>query len=567
MLSRQSTDAMLNILEEDPPRRATFIFSTEHIERLPANLVDRCDKHPVSAFSQADLVSHARKICVGENIATDELGLLVLADLADGHMRAMIENLEEVHTRYGNANEESVRKCFNLKLEDDLEMLCALLRGSLKSSIEASGRMTRSPDDTQKLLVRILTGLRLEAMSIDCPDTIYLGVPTNTRRECLILAQKLACELNITTRNFWKEFTDLWNTNPLVSRADLSRKLIDSHEWLFEREDQNPSVLRRPETREAESTQNRRPHIRPAQRVSRAYLTLSAAVQLWDAASFMAQEFGVYLNTRIVLRHDRLGISSEEAASRFNSNLVRKLSGRLAYWTGGNPHWLYVHSRWENCLSSTIVMHLPADVVEFAEEWLFEHFLRKQFETSPINAVSLRSVNHMDERSAALHHRRLLRFLCSNVDPGIFIRGLSRQRLIDVLEIPNALRKQYLPVNLPQLHRVSKTIGTSAIEKCRDIKFHPLTPAKDGAWSYNNPGWEMGEHRDRRVLAGELLAQRQSFEPSNGDGHRTLQLKSIQRNRLQQSQPYDAKDRSRSWPTLTQPAWWPDRPKRTVRQE
>jgi DNA polymerase-3 subunit gamma/tau len=145
-----------------------------------------------------------------------------------------------------------------------------------------------------------------------------------------------------------------------------------------------------------------RPHIHPHAGGNRAYLTLREAAHIWDAASFLAQEYGVYLNTRVLVKHGSLGISTEGAAAAFNSQLLRRLSARLLDWTGHELHWLYVHSRTrEESLTTTIAMHIPEDFVAWSEEWLFEWFLRGKFESFSANAVSFRFFGYPSGCSAS----------------------------------------------------------------------------------------------------------------------------------------------------------------------
>ena len=59
-----------------------------------------------------------------------------------------------------------------------------------------------------------------------------------------------------------------------------------------------------------------------------------------------------------------------------------------------------------------------------------------------------------------------------------------------------------------------------------------MTPAKDGAWDYENPAWEMAEFDDRKMLARERLAQQERLLPQPGDGQRARQLKEAEYERM-----------------------------------
>jgi hypothetical protein len=378
--------------------------------KVPREAASSCGECQACTANPQAVDSAFREIdCRGKGIAD------INAILDRLRYRALNGSHHVVHSRanYGNACEEQVRLCFNLKLDDDLTMLRALLGGSLESAIGASDRIRRTPDDTQKLLVRILTGLRLQRRKIENTDTLYRGIAEDIRSEFLAIGRQLSVDLGLTVDRFWNEFTSYWDSPVLTSRTDLNRKLVDAHEWLFDREHQSANHLREAEfIRDGTPPkQTSRPHIKTHEGVDSAYMSVNAATHLWDSASFMAQEFGVYLNTRIILRHDRLDILSETTAARLNSALVTRLSDRLFDWTGTEPHWLYAHSRTKEAFSTTVVMHIPADFADFAEDWLFDFFLRKQVGKLPENGVLFRSVSYVEAGKAALHHRRLLRIL------------------------------------------------------------------------------------------------------------------------------------------------------------
>ena len=59
-----------------------------------------------------------------------------------------------------------------------------------------------------------------------------------------------------------------------------------------------------------------------------AHLTKSQVRKLWDAGSFLVQEYGILLNTRIEINHTRLSISETKEATQLVSALVHELGWR-----------------------------------------------------------------------------------------------------------------------------------------------------------------------------------------------------------------------------------------------
>jgi hypothetical protein len=169
-------------------------------------------------------------------IATDIAGLSLLAELAGGRLRDMIQNLDEISDRFSSVLEKDVRIHFNLNLDEDVAILRGLLSGSLENALVACDRLLRTPDATQDLVVRILTGLELEARKIIPSDRIYRGIEERVRHEFLAKGEELATSLGFPIFTFWHEFAEVWASSALRSPTDLRRKLTECHRWLHERD-------------------------------------------------------------------------------------------------------------------------------------------------------------------------------------------------------------------------------------------------------------------------------------------------------------------------------------------
>ena len=60
-----------------------------------------------------------------------------------------------------------------------------------------------------------------------------------------------------------------------------------------------------------------------------AHLTKSQVRMLWDAGSFLVQEYGILLNTRIVINHTRLSTCETKESTQLVSALVHELGMAL----------------------------------------------------------------------------------------------------------------------------------------------------------------------------------------------------------------------------------------------
>src|SRR5690349_12380622 len=60
-------------------------------------------------------------------------------------------------------------------------------------------------------------------------------------------------------------------------------------------------------------------------RLPRAHLTKSQVRKLWDAGSFLIQEYGILLNSRIMIGHERLSTAPMRDGAELVSDLVHEL--------------------------------------------------------------------------------------------------------------------------------------------------------------------------------------------------------------------------------------------------
>jgi hypothetical protein len=235
-----------------------------------------------------------------------------------------------------------------------------------------------------------------------------------------------------------------------------------------------------------------------------AHLTKSQVRKLWDAGSFLVQEYGIVLNTRIVIYHKRLGISETREGTQLVSALVHELGmalKRSAPRSCPHFHWLYAHQLgWKTGFSTTLVAHIPEALVDEAHEHLFDRFLAKRYGWPlPKNTVLLRTTRYENRTWRFRRHLQLMRMLCRSVDPNIKVRDRGERRaLIDVLSIPKRLRETFDSFEVPQRCRSSKTIGEKIQNKAVGDRLAPLSAFGDQAWTDLFTRWELDEYDDRQ---------------------------------------------------------------------
>ena len=296
-------------------------------------------------------------------------------------------------------------------------------------------------------------------------------------------------------------------------------------------------------------------HTKIANRDS-AYLSKTQVSELFDAGSFLVQEYGLLLNTRIVIAHERLGMNKMTDGAELVSALVHELGmalKRSAPKTYPRFHWLYVHNRGtKSGFSTTVVAHIPEHLIDETEEWVFYRFLVNRFGSSaPKHAVQMRITRYQDDERKIRRHAQLMRFLCRSVHPEIKVRDHGERRaLIDVISIPRHLREPFEVVDVRQRCRASKTIGEKAQRKAIDEGLGPLSAFGDNAWAFLFSGWERDEHKDRQREKEERLIQEAkiNLDWPAGMGPRQNQVRAEFLDQLKRQAP---RQRRRSWRP-----WW-----------
>ena len=94
MMSKSAFNALLKTLEE-PPEAVKFIFATTEIRKVPVTILSRCQRFDLRRVSSQLLQEHLQKICVAENITTDDAALHSIAVAAEGSVRDALSMLDQ----------------------------------------------------------------------------------------------------------------------------------------------------------------------------------------------------------------------------------------------------------------------------------------------------------------------------------------------------------------------------------------------------------------------------------------------------------------------------------------
>jgi DNA polymerase-3 subunit gamma/tau len=167
MLSTQAFNALLKTLEEPPPH-AIFILATTEIQKIPATVLSRCQRHEFRRVPLELLVANLQQIVKTEDLKAEEDALRLIARQATGSVRdaqSLLDQLASVGTPItleltqkvlGTATSEAV-----------LDLIGAIKDGETGVGLEVLQRTLDSGVDARTLarqLVEYLRGLLLIQM-------------------------------------------------------------------------------------------------------------------------------------------------------------------------------------------------------------------------------------------------------------------------------------------------------------------------------------------------------------------------------------------------------------------
>lgn len=94
MLSTAAFNALLKILEE-PPEHLTFILATTELNKVPATILSRCQRHSFKRLDSEVIANHLEYIASQERFNLDEQAARLIAGLAEGGMRDALSLLDQ----------------------------------------------------------------------------------------------------------------------------------------------------------------------------------------------------------------------------------------------------------------------------------------------------------------------------------------------------------------------------------------------------------------------------------------------------------------------------------------
>ena len=94
MLSMQAFNALLKIIEE-PPEHLMFILATTELQKVPATILSRCQRHSFRRIPTERLAAYLQEIAARESLQLEPEAAVQIGRLAEGGVRDALSILDQ----------------------------------------------------------------------------------------------------------------------------------------------------------------------------------------------------------------------------------------------------------------------------------------------------------------------------------------------------------------------------------------------------------------------------------------------------------------------------------------
>lgn len=551
-LERGAQDAILGPLEEAHSQSAVVLATTDP-EKLGSAVLSRCTIVQLNPVPRPAIMSVLKRICEAEGIKAEARALEVVADRARGSVRDAIKTLEQAKDE-GRLALAPLRQRLGMQWTDHLVALLeglllndpAAVRGSLDEwSAPPAVKLSGIHALLLHLFNREVSVPRVQSME----EAAFHFVSAEDRQRLAGHVQAKASGLQLEPAAYWSSLLQFWeqpearSANDLALESQLTRFRLLLNDAPMAQSPLKAEIVKTP-------ARSRARRVRGA-RVSEAtqWLTASQAEALYEAASFLPQQFGVFFNVRLSITAAASVPVAEFVAD--SSALLHQLDQFMKRRQSEPAHRIAVWLVRGDALACDAVLHVPGDFVPELAKWL-------QGKSPFGRAVGLEAPEFLTARpgrtvrARAARHWGWVRLMWAAVDPSLAIKddtGRSR-RLKDLLGATDE------PASLLPTKRAfstSTSIGPAAQRSARDdYRLGLLSAFSDRAWSHVDNGWEVEEWLHR---SEERARRQEALDVTRVSGQGATALEVAQADKvsdaLKQSWLEDPRARPRLWK-----GWW-----------
>lgn len=159
MLSNSAFNALLKILEE-PPEHLMFILATTELNKVPATILSRCQRHSFKRLDAQLIAGHLSHVAQCEKLRLEPDAAALIAGLAEGGMRDALSLLDQCSGE-SDITVDSVYAAMGLTgNRRTAQLLDRCVRGNTAEALELFEQLWSDGKDPSTLLYELNTLLR-----------------------------------------------------------------------------------------------------------------------------------------------------------------------------------------------------------------------------------------------------------------------------------------------------------------------------------------------------------------------------------------------------------------------
>ncbi len=160
MLTNEAFNALLKTLEE-PPAHAIFVLATTEINKIPATVLSRCQRHEFRRLPVDLILADLQRITKSESLQADDDALRLIARQATGSVRDAQSLLDELASTGTRISLELVQQVLGTATSQSvLDLAAALIRRDAAAGLETRHHALDSGVDPRTLARQIVEYLR-----------------------------------------------------------------------------------------------------------------------------------------------------------------------------------------------------------------------------------------------------------------------------------------------------------------------------------------------------------------------------------------------------------------------
>lgn len=160
MLSTAAFNALLKTLEEPPPH-AIFVLATTEIQKIPATVLSRCQRHAFRPIPIKTIVEHLKQKSGAEGIQVEEAVFSEIARQATGSLRDAISLLDQLTSTTEKINLEMAQKVMGTATSESvINIVDALIKKDSADGLAKINQALEGGTDPRQLARQLVSYLR-----------------------------------------------------------------------------------------------------------------------------------------------------------------------------------------------------------------------------------------------------------------------------------------------------------------------------------------------------------------------------------------------------------------------